>query len=129
MLLGGLDFSGIIVFVGKEFVVENKIFYMYFVDFVNSVKDFELIFVCIGLDVFWVKCVFEYVGIVYYDIIVNVEELVNYLFVFFYVKDLLSVGEMEILLYLLFCEMKKDVIVVLFGELVDEVFGGYFWFY
>ena len=81
MLSGGLDSSGITALAGKEFVAENKTLHTYSVDFVNSAKDFELTFARTGLDAPWVKRVSEHVGTSHHDIIVNAEELANYLFV------------------------------------------------
>lgn len=45
------------------------------------------------------------------------------------VKDLLGMVDVDLFL-LWFCwEIKKDFVVSLLGECVDEIFGGYLWFY
>lgn len=46
-----------------------------------------------------------------------------------YARDLPGMADIDVSLYLLAKEIKKDFVVAVSGECADEIFGGYPWFY
>ncbi len=101
----------------------------YSVDFARSAEHFRPNELHTGLDAPFVKLVVEAVRSRHHEIVVDTADIIDRFFEPLVARDLPSLGEIDVSLYLLFREIRRHATVAVSGESADEVFGGYPWFH
>lgn len=129
MLSGGLDSSGLASLASRYLAEEGEQLHTYSIDFAGSDQHFKADLLHDTRDEPFVKMVSEYANTKHHTVVINHNELTDYVFLPLKARDLPALGEFEASLHLLFREMKKNATVTLSGESADEVFSGYPWFH
>ncbi|MCH5584828.1 asparagine synthase (glutamine-hydrolyzing) [Shimazuella sp. AN120528] len=130
LLSGGLDSSSITALSAEILNRQKKGKVQTFsVDYQDSEKHFQATPAHPSLDSPWVKKVVDHVDTNHHNIVLDTPDLIENFLVPLRARDLPSMGDIDMSLYLLFKELKKYATVALSGESADEVFGGYPWFH
>jgi asparagine synthase (glutamine-hydrolysing) len=130
LLSGGLDSSAVTALASRTFAREGR---GNIATYSVEQRDAEQYFVASdiqpSLDGPWVDKVVSEFGTDHRKVVLDSSDLVEHFTAPLVARDLPSLGEMEVSLYLLFREIKKRHTVAVSGESADEVFGGYPWFH
>ncbi|GAA4027051.1 asparagine synthase (glutamine-hydrolyzing) [Allokutzneria multivorans] len=129
LLSGGLDSSALTALAAKSLDVPVRSFS---VDFAGYTENFQADEFRPSPDAPFVADVAEHVAADHTNIVLNNADLLDdgARKAVLRARDLpISMGDMDISLYLLFQEIRKRSTVALSGESADEVFGGYAWFH
>ncbi|MCP3797910.1 asparagine synthase (glutamine-hydrolyzing) [Allokutzneria sp. A3M-2-11 16] len=129
LLSGGLDSSALTALAAKSLDVPVRSFS---VDFAGYTENFQADEFRGSPDAPFVTDVAKHVAAEHTDIVLNNADLLDdgVRKAVLRARDLpISMGDMDISLYLLFQEIRKRSTVALSGESADEVFGGYAWFH
>ncbi|SFS46987.1 asparagine synthase (glutamine-hydrolyzing) [Marininema halotolerans] len=130
LLSGGLDSSGLTALAAREYREQGKEpLHTYSVDFVGSDRDFQADPLHQSLDAPWIERMVKHTQSNHHTVTLDTPDLIANHDVPIHAHDLPGMGEMEISLYMLFREIRKNAVVTLSGESADEVFGGYPWFH
>ncbi|RYL95619.1 asparagine synthase (glutamine-hydrolyzing) [Sporolactobacillus sp. THM7-4] len=130
LLSGGLDSSGISAIAANYFKKEQRpVLHTYSIDYRGNDHYFHTSKFQPNSDAPYVKKVSEYLGTVHHNLVINNDQLVEYLKKAIVVRDMPGYADVDSSL-LWFCEgIRKDFTVALSGECADEIFGGYPWFH
>jgi asparagine synthase (glutamine-hydrolysing) len=130
LLSGGLDSSAVTALAARFLREQGRgPVDTYTIDFRESAAHFQPSAIQPDRDAPWVRRVVEEVGPRHRDVVIDTPELLDHLFVPLHAKDLPSLGDLDVSLYLLCREIKQRHTVAVSGESADEVFGGYPWFH
>ncbi|MFB9908129.1 asparagine synthase (glutamine-hydrolyzing) [Allokutzneria oryzae] len=133
LLSGGLDSSALTALAAKALAEQGSGPVRSFsVDFAGYTENFQADEFRGSPDAPFVADVAEHVAADHTDIVLNNADLLDdgARKAVLRARDLpISMGDMDISLYLLFQEIRKRSTVALSGESADEVFGGYAWFH
>ncbi len=125
---GGLDSSGLLALVAREFQRDQRPLHTYSIDFIDSEKYFTSSPMKVSPDDTWIGLPIEHIGTQHHTVMVDSAELVENLLAPMYAHDMPSFfGQLETPLYLLCKAMRRSATVALSFEAADEVFGGYVW--
>jgi asparagine synthase (glutamine-hydrolysing) len=130
LLSGGLDSSAVTALAARTFAREGR---GRVSTYSVALRDAERYFVPTdiqpSLDTPWVEKVVTAFGTDHRTVTVDTPDLLEHFLAPLFARDLPSLGEMDVSLYILFREIKKTHTVAVSGESADEVFGGYPWFH
>ncbi len=128
-LSGGLDSSAISAITAKAFKREGKDRLNTFsISYRDNNKYFKPSEFQPNSDDLWVKRVSDKIGSNHHEIVLNNDDLVEYLEEAVIARDLPGMADIDSSLYLFCKEVRKKATVALSGECADEIFGGYPWF-
>jgi len=129
-LSGGVDSSAITAFSAEAFKQEGRgPLHTYSIDYRDNDKYFKANEFQPNSDAPYIEMVSKHVGSVHHSLVIETEQLVDYLKEAVLVRDLPGMADIDSSL-LWFCrEVKKEHTVSLSGECADEIFGGYPWFH
>jgi asparagine synthase (glutamine-hydrolysing) len=130
LLSGGLDSSTVTALAARFLREEGRgPVDTYTIDFRESSEHFQPSDIQPGLDGPWARRVVGEVGARHHDVVIDTPELLAHFFTPLAARDLPSWGDIDVSLYLLCREIKRQHTVAISGESADEVFGGYPWFH
>ncbi|CAM3036765.1 asparagine synthase (glutamine-hydrolyzing) [Sporolactobacillus spathodeae] len=129
-LSGGLDSSGISALAAEYFKEKGRgPLHTYSIDYINNDQYFHTSKFQPNSDAPFIQEVADYLGTEHHNLVINNEQLVQYLKKAIHVRDMPGYADVDSSL-LWFCEgIKKEFTVALSGECADEIFGGYPWFH
>jgi asparagine synthase (glutamine-hydrolysing) len=130
LLSGGLDSSAVTALGARIFQDEKRgQLATYSVELKDAAKFFVASPIHPDLDGPWAQKLAKELGVLHRDVILDTQDLVDHIDAPLRARDLPSLGELDVSLYLLCREIKKTHTVAVSGESADEVFGGYPWFH
>ncbi len=130
LLSGGLDSSAVTALAARSLAREGRgPVSTYSVELRDAARYFVPSDIQPTLDAPWVDKMVAAFGTDHRTVTVDTADLVEHFAAPLFARDLPSMGEMDVSLYLLFREIKKRHTVAVSGESADEVFGGYPWFH
>ncbi|TGA97122.1 asparagine synthase (glutamine-hydrolyzing) [Sporolactobacillus shoreae] len=129
-LSGGLDSSGISAIASEYFKKTGRPpLHTYSIDYKGNDQYFHTSKFQPNSDGPFIEEVSNYLGTVHHNLVIDNEQLVDYLKKAIVVRDMPGYADVDSSL-LWFCEgIRKDYTVALSGECADEIFGGYPWFH
>lgn len=127
-LSGGLDSSAISAIAASEFKKKNKQLTTFSIEYEDNEKYFKSSLYQPTSDKYYAEIMSKFIGSNHRNVILNHEDLVNYLDEALIARDSPGMADVESSLYLFCKEVKKDFVVSLSGECADELFAGYPWF-
>lgn len=129
-LSGGLDSSGISAIAANYFKKEQRPpLHTYSIDYAENDRYFHQSKFQPNSDAPYLPVVTEYLGTVHHHLLIDNEQLVDYLKKAIVVRDMPGYADVDSSL-LWFCEgIRESFTVALSGECADEIFGGYPWFH
>jgi len=128
LLSGGLDSSAITAFASRKAASPSEVD-AYAVEMKGAAEWFVPTAIQPELDSEWARKTADALGITYRVLTLDSRDVLDAFYEPLAIRDLPSMGEMDVSLYLLCREIKKTHDVVLSGESADELFGGYPFFF
>lgn len=130
LLSGGLDSSAISAVASRE-LKENgyRGLDTYSVDYEGNERFFKANDFQPETDNYWAAKVAETINSKHHNVVLDNHLLSENLREGVYARDLPGMADIDVSLYLLAKEIKKEFVVAVSGECADEIFGGYPWFY
>jgi asparagine synthase (glutamine-hydrolysing) len=130
LLSGGLDSSAVTALAARTLAREGRgPVSTYSVELRDAARWFTPSDIQPSLDAPWVDKVVSAFGTDHGRVVLDTQDLLASFDAPLLARDLPSMGEMDVSLYLLFREIKRRHTVAVSGESADEVFGGYPWFH
>lgn len=130
LLSGGLDSSAITALAARALKEQKRApVEAYAVEMRGASEWFVPTEIQPELDSVWAQKMADHLGASYRMLTLDAEQVLNGFFAPLAARDLPSMGEMDVSLYLLCKEISKTHDIVLSGESADEVFGGYPFFF